>query len=92
MHHLEKEDGTILTDQKDILNETELYYKHLYSNRETHQTGFIKGRSIVENIRVIYDIMNFTDEQHIPGLLLFIDFEKHLILYHGISYIRRLSN
>ena len=35
MHHLEKEDGTILTDQKDILNETELYYKHLYSNRET---------------------------------------------------------
>ena len=40
------------------------------------QTGFIKGRSIVENIRVIYDIMNFTDEQHIPGLLLFIDFEK----------------
>ncbi|MCU7951730.1 MAG: reverse transcriptase family protein, partial [gamma proteobacterium symbiont of Bathyaustriella thionipta] len=40
------------------------------------QTGFIKGRSIVENIRVIYDIMKFTDEQHIPGLLLLIDFEK----------------
>ena len=208
MHHLEKEDGTILTDQKDILNETELYYKHLYSSRETElenvaldeyigqnmntltgeqaekleglqeisdtlkndkgpglsgfsaeffkvfwkqlgafvlrllnygyitselsttqkqgintcipkdnkpktflknwrpltlldivyklasgsianqiktvldliinrdQTGFIKGRSIAENIQVIYDIMNFTDEQHIPGLLLFTDFEK----------------
>lgn len=40
------------------------------------QTGFIKGRSIVENIRVIYDLMKFTDEHHIPGLLLLIDFEK----------------
>lgn len=40
------------------------------------QTGFIKGRSIVENIRVIYDVMKFTEEQHIPGLLLLIDFEK----------------
>ena len=40
------------------------------------QTGFIKGRSLVENIRVIYDIMKFTDEQQIPGLLLLIDFEK----------------
>ena len=40
------------------------------------QTGFIKGRSIVENIRLIYDIMKFTDEKNIPGLLLLIDFEK----------------
>ena len=40
------------------------------------QTGFIKGRSLVENIRVIYDMMKFTDEHQIPGLLLFIDFEK----------------
>ena len=40
------------------------------------QTGFIKGRSIVENIRVIYDTMKFTEDHHIPGLLLLIDFEK----------------
>ena len=40
------------------------------------QTGFIKGRSIVENIRIIYDMMKFTDEKNIPGLLLLIDFEK----------------
>ncbi|MCU7801406.1 MAG: reverse transcriptase family protein, partial [gamma proteobacterium symbiont of Lucinoma myriamae] len=40
------------------------------------QTGFIKGRSIVENIRMIYDMIKFTDEYDIPGLLLFIDFEK----------------
>ena len=40
------------------------------------QTGFIKGRSIVENIRVIYDIMKLTEEKQIPGLILLIDFEK----------------
>ena len=40
------------------------------------QTGFIKGRSIVENLRVIYDIMKFTEEQNIPGLIMLIDFEK----------------
>ena len=40
------------------------------------QTGFIKGRSIVENIRTIYDIMKFTDDLNIPGLILLIDFEK----------------
>ena len=40
------------------------------------QTGFIKGRYIGENIRLIYDLMNYTEENSIPGLLLLIDFEK----------------
>lgn len=40
------------------------------------QTGFISGRYIGENTRLIYDIMNFTEEINIPGLLLIIDFEK----------------
>ena len=40
------------------------------------QTGFIKDRSIVENIRILFDMMKFTDEKNIPGLLLLIDFEK----------------
>ena len=31
---------------------------------------------IGENTRLIYDIMDFTEENDIPGLLLFIDFEK----------------
>ena len=35
------------------------------------QTGFLKGRFIGENIRLIDGIIN-----HIPGLLLFLDFEK----------------
>lgn len=40
------------------------------------QTGFLKGRSMVENIRVIYDIMKYTEDKHIQGMLLLIDFEK----------------
>lgn len=40
------------------------------------QTGFISGRYIGENTRLIYDIMNYTEETNIPGLLLIIDFEK----------------
>ena len=40
------------------------------------QTGFIKGRYIGENIRLIYDIMHYTESHNIPGLLLLVDFEK----------------
>ena len=40
------------------------------------QTDFIKGRYIGENIRLIYDIMSYTEQHDIPGLLLLIDFEK----------------
>ena len=40
------------------------------------QTGFISGRYIGENTRLIYDILQITDEQDIPGLLLIVDFEK----------------
>ena len=42
----------------------------------TDQTGFIEGRFIGENTRLVYDILPFTEEEHIPGLLLLIDFEK----------------
>jgi exonuclease III len=40
------------------------------------QTGFLKGRFIGENTRIIYDIMNYCEKKEIPGLLLTIDFEK----------------
>lgn len=40
------------------------------------QSGFITGRFIGENIRLIYDLLHFTEEHNIPGLLLLIDFEK----------------
>ena len=40
------------------------------------QTGFLKGRFIGENIRLIDGIINHTESNKIPGLLLFLDFEK----------------
>ena len=40
------------------------------------QTGFIKGTFIVQNIRLLNDLMEFTDDQKVPGILLFIGFEK----------------
>ena len=40
------------------------------------QTGFLKGRTIGENIRLIESIINYTKLKDIPGLLLFVDFEK----------------
>ena len=40
------------------------------------QTGFIKGRYIGGSIRLIYDIMNFTEIRNKNGLLMLIDFEK----------------
>ena len=40
------------------------------------QTGFMKGRFIGENIRLIDGVINFADAENIPGLLLFLDFEK----------------
>ena len=40
------------------------------------QTGFIKGRYIGENTRLIYDIMHYPETHNIPGLLVLVDFEK----------------
>lgn len=34
------------------------------------------GRYIGENIRIIYDLFNYTETENIPGLLLLVDFEK----------------
>ena len=41
-----------------------------------NQTGFIEDRYIGETVRSIFDIMDFTAKQDIPGLLIFIDFRK----------------
>ena len=40
------------------------------------QTGFLAGRYIGGNIRLLHDLMFYTDKQNLPGLLLLIDFEK----------------
>ena len=41
-----------------------------------NQTGYVKDRFIGETIRSIYDVMDFTVKENIPGLMLFIDFQK----------------
>ena len=41
-----------------------------------NQTGYVKDRFIGEAIRSIFDIKDFTAKENIPGLLLFIDFQK----------------
>lgn len=40
------------------------------------QTGLIHGSKEAKNIRLVYDIMHYTKEENIPGLLLLVDFEK----------------
>ena len=40
------------------------------------QTGFVKGRYIGQNIRLINDVLEQTKEQNIPGILLQLDFCK----------------
>ena len=40
------------------------------------QTGFLKGRFIGENVRLIDSVVRYAAGKNIPGLLLFIDFEK----------------
>ena len=41
-----------------------------------NQSGYVSDRYIGETVRSIFDIMNFTDKENIPGLLIFIDFQK----------------
>ena len=41
-----------------------------------NQKGFIAGRFLGENIRLIYDVLFESKKQNIPGMLLSIDFKK----------------
>ena len=41
-----------------------------------NQTGYIKGRFIGENVRLISDIINYTATKNLSGLAAFLDFEK----------------
>ena len=43
------------------------------------QTGYIKGRFIGENIRLIQDIMFFTKHCKKPGIAIFLDFRKAFV-------------
>ena len=39
------------------------------------QTGFLKGRSIGENVRLLNSVISYAEQQDVPGMLLFIDLE-----------------
>ena len=41
-----------------------------------NQTGYVQDRYIGETIRSIFDIMEFTVKRNVPGMLIFIDFQK----------------
>ena len=43
---------------------------------DSSQTGFIKGRYIGENIRLLTDIIDNVNDKNLPGILFFSDFEK----------------
>ena len=58
---------------KAIANRIKKILPHIIHNS---QTGFVAGRYIGENIRLLFDIIDYTDENEIPGLLFFTDFEK----------------
>ena len=40
------------------------------------QTGFVKGRFIGQNVRLLNDVMEYTELNKIPGIMVLIDFEK----------------
>ena len=50
--------------------------KYLPKLINSDQTGFVKGRYIGQNIRLLNDLMEYLDAKKTSGLLLFIDFEK----------------
>ena len=58
---------------KTISNRIKKYISHIIENS---QTGFIKGRYIGENIRLIQETIEVLEEENHPGLILFADFEK----------------
>ena len=42
----------------------------------SNQSGFVQGRYIGDSIRNIQDIMQYTKQRQLEGILLFVDFEK----------------
>lgn len=48
----------------------------LHSLIEEDQSGFVAGRYIGDNLRLIYDMMFYLKQNNKPGLLVSIDFEK----------------
>ena len=58
---------------KSIANRLKKVISNIISNA---QTGFVKGRYIGENIRLMCEIIEYVNENDLPALLFFSDFEK----------------
>ena len=53
-----------------------LIQKFLSRLIDNDQTGFLKNRYFGENMRLADSVVNYANIEQIPGLWLFIDFEK----------------
>lgn len=49
---------------------------HLPHIIHDNQVGYVKGRNITGNIRAIEDLLTYTKQRDIPGILMCIDFRK----------------
>ena len=49
---------------------------HLPSLISSEQIGFIQGRFIAENICTVMEVLQFTEDDDIPGMLFCVDFQK----------------
>ena len=67
----------INVDAKIISKVIAVRVKNVLPNIIHHnQTGYVKDRYIGETVRLIFDIMEYTQNENIPGILIFIDFKK----------------
>ena len=54
------------------------------------QTGYLKQRSAMQNLRLVQDIIDYCEQNDIQGILLFLDFKKafdcvdHNFLFHAL--------
>ena len=66
---------------------------HLSQIIDNTQCGFVPGRYIGECTRLIFDIMKFTEDKQLPGMLVLIDFEKAFdsiswsFIYQTMAYL-----
>ena len=82
-----KGDNQLLDNWRPIslLNTDFKIFAHVLANRlkpllpyliNENQTAYVKGRFIGQNVRLITDVIDYTDEMQIPGIVLFLDFQK----------------
>ena len=53
-----------------------------------NQTGYVKDRYIGETVRSVFDVIDLTLQENVPGLLIFIDFQK---AFHSLEWNFLLS-